>query len=125
MAYYFALGPWYSRGDQDAVQKETYELLKNNKEKVPVNVWVYLVDLGKPVTVIVWEEYRMNEINAMGGPYKIFRNWVTDSGGQNFDDANLVRLEPNPLELPGNHHLEMLLGFRGVIDKFWASCNTR
>ena len=121
MAYYFALGPWYSRSDQDAVQKETFELLKKNSQRAPINVKVYLVDLGRPTTIIVWEEFKKQEMDAMGGPYSAIRKWVTDSGGESFDDADLVCLR-QPLELPGQHlSLQGLSGFKGIIDSFFAT----
>jgi len=109
MVYYFVLG-WPFSSEENRIQKENFELLKKNREKAPFSMMVYLVDLGKPRIVMSWQkpqpDYRV-----------VIQNWLKSSGGVEYQDTDLVGPESFGLHLPP---LNILLGFRGVIDGFRA-----
>jgi len=110
MVYFLVLG-WPYSSEENQLPKDNFERLKKNKKEAPFSMTVYLVDLGKPRIVLSWKghqpDYRV-----------IIQNWLKASGGVEYQAADLVGPESFGLRLPS---LNILLGFRGVIDSFRAT----
>lgn len=109
MVYFFVLG-WPYSSEENQLPKDNFELLKKNKKEAPFSMTVYLVDLGKPRIVLSWKGHQPD--------YRVvIQNWLKASGGVEYQAADLVGPESFGLSLPS---LNILLGFRGVIDSFRA-----
>lgn len=103
--------------DENRMQRETFELLKKNRQNAPFPMEVYLVDLGHPQIFMVWNESQMNYLKGTGryerlwGSASVIKKWVKEStGGHEYQDANILG--------PRSHGIEGFSGFKGVIDSF-------